>query len=207
MSPEAIKNLIAQMIDERLSSFANFTVPQHRHTGVDMLKVRSFDIDTGNPQGFVFTTMSNLVYLKYDPVTGILGFITDPISTTTFDIATFKKILLKTSDGTNQSDLTMLAGETYVESTDGTHTVKFDILPQSAVFSATGGNFALQLPDVTKPTAAKGMLAFNSANFYASRATTWEYIPTSDGTTGAGTVPAGTIDVIINGTTYHLLHT
>lgn len=171
-----IKRMFPQLLKENLMSFSNQVVPQHRHNSVDSPKINSFDINTSNPQGFIFQTPTQgqiLLGLSQNSTTPAFGVIyTEDPPTIDFGVATFKSITLS-SGGTAPGDgiylSTSLSG--VVQSAS--------VLTNTLQFYVAAGDFALQLPNTTRPAPVEGMIAFEAGIFYACEVSgVWKQIVT-----------------------------
>lgn len=159
MTQQEIENIIDRRIREVLTSYNNFTVPQHRHNGVDSLQIPIGNILINPDSGIAFNNGTTTAYNMYiiDQLNGS-GLVIEPNTGNfggqggTFYIGggfvsngSFASIFSQVSNGTD------IASSTF--------------LPTVFRWSSLN-DFAIQLPDTTRPTAVPGMIAFEAGQFY-----------------------------------------
>lgn len=195
---------IDQKIQQALQNYQRFSlkVPRHVHTGGDspQIPITNLLISPGiglplfngsSGYNFFITTGGGLSLV---PNTTVIAAGNNNFSIGT-SIFPFKEVSIYTT-----ADILETVN-------DGTHVSTEKLTSTLKQYTATG-NFAVELPTSTAPSPVKGMYYFDGANFKAVDGSgTFKFIPTSAGTSTVGTVPIGTIDLIINGVTYNVLHT
>ena len=157
---EDLNNVIDSRIEKVLASFTNFTVPQHRHNGVDSLQIPIENILIIPNSGILFNNGTTVKYNMYiiDKINGN-GLVIEP------NVGNF--------GGTGG---TFYIGGGFVNNgsfaaintqvSNGTDTTTSVFLPNVFRFS-TLGDFAFQLPDTTRTTTPlPGMIAFEAGQFY-----------------------------------------
>lgn len=192
-----MKEEVQAIVREMLSSFSNDVVPQHTHNGVDCNRIPIQNILIVPGIGLPLTSGANGYNLYIDPVDFTLELLPNKSTAGTpnanFDIGEtgtpFYDVSINTTDefqsnvlgsgGSNQ--FSQITGVTNNAVSDGTNNSTEQLTPNIKRFTSTDTTFQIEVGSA--------------------------YVPTSTGTAAGGTVGIGTIDIKINGTVYHVLHT
>lgn len=157
-----IKAMFPKLLKENLMAFSNMVVPQHRHNKVDSPAVNSFDINTSNSEGFIFPFASGVdgsvkIFADYPNNLLYIGYAKTPPDVS-LQMSSFKNIFIEGS-GQDVGDNITLAFDNGTDASGSS----LDANLQQWVAS---GDFAIQLPDTTRPTAVPGMIAYEAGQFY-----------------------------------------
>lgn len=178
MKPQDIEN----KIQEVMSSFVNFAVPQHRHTGVDSLQIYMGDLLLDS-RGLIFPFSNGNIIFNTDALgLGVttsnpnfdftIGSVTN--GSPTFGSINFNAnsavgaVVLDATIPDSVNEFTIFGNRTDLEITDGvgiTMGAEFNV--NGLFFSTTGISqpFTLQLPETIQPPAVAGGIYFDGANF------------------------------------------
>ncbi len=182
---------VDKIIDDKLTSFTNMTVPTHTHNAVDAPQILIQNVIIAPNSGIPFISGTNQynVYVVADFGTSPL--VIEPSS------SFINSIVGSPTEGENTSQLYLGAGgslngnalgqvfvftnslaadaEIYMESTafDTGDSSAIDVRPaavaittnQLNLLASSSGDFAIQLPAGTLPTAAEGMIAYDGTDF------------------------------------------
>lgn len=159
-----MEDKVNKIIEDKLQSFQNLSVPVHIHNGVDSPVIPIKNIQIVPNLGIPFSNGSQISYNMYiidqadgsglviEPNTGTFG----GVGGTLFLGGGFK------NDGIF-SGITGIVG-------DGTNTTSFNLFPGSFSFvQGPSGAFSLDLPATSQPPAIAGGIYFDGTNFFVCK--------------------------------------
>lgn len=189
---QTIRQMFPQLLKENLMSFSNLTIPPHKHNRVDAPAVTMGDLAFDN-RGLIFPFSTGKVSIISD-LTGIA--FANYVSSTDFTLGeadnaqfpgvvpfydisfnAFNSVGAVVENATNINEFTIHPDQTdnQIAGSGGNSVESLDLIT-GKVFTATG-DFALQLPDTTRPSPGAGMIAFEAGVFYAcADGVTWQVI-------------------------------
>lgn len=189
---------VRAIVQSMLSAYTNFTIPQHTHDGVNSQRIPIQNILIVPGVGLPLVNGANAYNLYIDPIDFSLELLPNPaliasgnadfnigeVGTPFYDVSIettdeFQSNVLSEGSSNQFSQIPAITNNAV---SDGTNSATEQLTPNIKRFTSTDPSFQITI---------------NSTN----------YVPTSTNTTGGGTTPGGTIDIIIDGTTYSVLHT